>query len=226
MACAALKRPYSFDLLALTSPQQKSGISNKRQRCGSTISTGNVEAQVSPFVAATPKVVKDELAANIQQEWQRMHRRRKLITKSSPSTSSISMPGLMNNSKSTECLDGVPSPPTFLPIFPTSQNDCQPTTPVCLSPSQGFQSIYSGSPFSPQSGSSFQSRICKDQPSLSVKQVVTVCERLWKDREDQLRQEYDKVLNDRLSEQYDAFLKFTQDQIMKRYQQTACSYVS
>lgn len=39
----------------------------------------------------------------------------------------------------------------------------------------------------------------KDQPTLSVKQVMLLCERLWKEREEKLREEYDHVLNDRLS---------------------------
>jgi len=39
----------------------------------------------------------------------------------------------------------------------------------------------------------------KDQTTFNVKQVVSLCERLWKEREDKLREEYDKVLNDRLS---------------------------
>ena len=38
-----------------------------------------------------------------------------------------------------------------------------------------------------------------EQTTLNVKQVVSLCERLWKEREDKLREEYDKVLNDRLS---------------------------
>lgn len=41
---------------------------------------------------------------------------------------------------------------------------------------------------------------CREkETSLTVKQVVSLCERLWKEREGKLREEYDKVLNDRLS---------------------------
>ena len=39
----------------------------------------------------------------------------------------------------------------------------------------------------------------KDQPTLTVKQVVLLCERLWKEREDKLREEYDQVLHERLT---------------------------
>ena len=39
----------------------------------------------------------------------------------------------------------------------------------------------------------------KEQPMFTAKQVVMVCERLWKEREEKLREEYDQVLHDRLS---------------------------
>lgn len=40
---------------------------------------------------------------------------------------------------------------------------------------------------------------CRDTPVLSLRQVGLVCERMIKEREDQLREEYDKVLNDKLN---------------------------
>ncbi len=40
---------------------------------------------------------------------------------------------------------------------------------------------------------------CRDAPVLSLKQVGLVCERMMKEREDQLREEYDKVLNEKLN---------------------------
>ena len=45
-----------------------------------------------------------------------------------------------------------------------------------------------------------------------------ICERMMKDREDTLREQYDEVLNSKLAEQYDAFVKFTYDQIQRRYE--------
>lgn len=43
------------------------------------------------------------------------------------------------------------------------------------------------------------SKSSKEQPMFTAKQVVMVCERLWKEREDKLREEYDQVLHERLS---------------------------
>lgn len=59
-------------------------------------------------------------------------------------------------------------------------------------------------------------------------QVGLICERMLKERESQIREEYDRVLNAKLSEQYDAFVKFTYDQIQKRFEAAAvpsCKYI-
>lgn len=58
-------------------------------------------------------------------------------------------------------------------------------------------------------------------------QVGLICERMLKERESQIREEYDRVLNTKLSEQYDAFVRFTYDQIQKRFEAAAvpsCKY--
>ena len=56
MACAALKRPHNFDLLA--SPQRISG-SPKRRRCGTAATAMTMSSSptsISPFLDATPKL--------------------------------------------------------------------------------------------------------------------------------------------------------------------------
>lgn len=45
-----------------------------------------------------------------------------------------------------------------------------------------------------------------------------ICERMLKDSEDKIREQYDAVLTTKLAEQYDAFVKFTYDQIQRRYE--------
>uniref|UniRef100_T1GJW1 Akirin n=1 Tax=Megaselia scalaris TaxID=36166 RepID=T1GJW1_MEGSC len=52
----------------------------------------------------------------------------------------------------------------------------------------------------------------------TFKQVQLICERMLKEREDELREQYDQVLANKLAEQYDAFVKFTYDQIQRRYE--------
>ena len=53
-----------------------------------------------------------------------------------------------------------------------------------------------------------------------------ICERLVREREEALREEYDQVLTNKLAEQYDAFVKFTYDQIQRRLNDRPMSYVS
>ncbi|XP_056141721.1 akirin-1 [Lampris incognitus] len=66
----------------------------------------------------------------------------------------------------------------------------------------------------------------KDQPSFTLRQVSFLCERLLKDHEEKIREEYEQILNTKLAEQYESFVKFTQDQIMRRYGARPASYVS
>lgn len=40
---------------------------------------------------------------------------------------------------------------------------------------------------------------------------------MLREKESEIREEYDNVLTNKLAEQYDAFVKFTYDQIQKNY---------
>ena len=44
---------------------------------------------------------------------------------------------------------------------------------------------------------------------------------MLKDRETEIREEYNRVLTSKLAEQYDAFVKFTHDQLQKRFEANA-----
>uniref|UniRef100_A0A1L3N221 Akirin n=2 Tax=Culex pipiens TaxID=7175 RepID=A0A1L3N221_CULPI len=52
----------------------------------------------------------------------------------------------------------------------------------------------------------------------TFKQVQMICERMLKEREDSLREQYEALLTTKVCEQYDAFVKFTYDQIERRYE--------
>jgi len=203
MACAALKRPYNFDLLAST-PEQLSTSSNKRRRCGALASSVSPSTTLSPFVEATPSVSREELTKCVQDEWRRIYRRRKLMSPPSPPSS------ISKDVQNMACSSSQPSSFWNSNLISHSPN---------MSPPQGSTSPQR----SPTLGLSTRG---KEQPSLSIKQVVLLCERLWKEREEKLCEEYDQILNEKLGEQYDSFLKFTQDQIIRKYQQSSCSYVS
>jgi hypothetical protein len=65
-----------------------------------------------------------------------------------------------------------------------------------------------------------------DIPLFSIEQVSQICEKMLKEREDYLKEQYNVILSQKLSEQYDAFVKFTHEQIQKRFESSNFSYVS
>lgn len=66
----------------------------------------------------------------------------------------------------------------------------------------------------------------KELPLFTFRQVSLFCERMLKEREQQIREEYDKVLTSKLAEQYESFLKFNHDQIQRRMTDRPASYFS
>ncbi|XP_077018506.1 akirin-2 isoform X2 [Tamandua tetradactyla] len=101
----------------------------------------------------------------------------------------------------------------------------QQTDPCCASEAQSHAFLLSG-PASPGTSSATSSPLKKEQPLFTLRQVGMICERLLKEREEKVREEYEEILNTKLAEQYDAFVKFTHDQIMRRYGEQPASYVS
>ncbi|XP_013103618.1 akirin [Stomoxys calcitrans] len=81
-------------------------------------------------------------------------------------------------------------------------------------------------PDSPRRPDSPPSMVRNPEKALfTFKQVKLICGRMIKEREDELREKYEAVLTTKLAEQYDAFVKFTYDQIQRRYE-AAPSYLS
>lgn len=74
--------------------------------------------------------------------------------------------------------------------------------------------------------SSTSSPTRKEQPLFTLRQVGMICERLLKEREEKIREEYNEILTTKLAEQYDAFVKFTHDQLMRNFGEQPASYVS
>ncbi|KAH0567429.1 akirin-2 [Cotesia glomerata] len=88
-----------------------------------------------------------------------------------------------------------------------------------------------GGPASPSGCGSSSYNNCspnsREKPLFTFRQVGLICERMLKEQETQIREEYDQILTMKLSEQYDAFVKFTYDQIQKRFESAAApSYLS
>lgn len=57
-----------------------------------------------------------------------------------------------------------------------------------------------------------------EQPLFTLEQVGHLCERAMRERDSEIRAEYDRVLREKLSEQYDTFVKFTHDQIRRHFE--------
>lgn len=75
-------------------------------------------------------------------------------------------------------------------------------------------------------GSNLTALSCAGQPLFSYKQIEQICERLLKERENEMRAECDRILHDKLTEQHDLFVKFTFDAIEKRNDNCIPSYFS
>lgn len=88
---------------------------------------------------------------------------------------------------------------------------------LCVQGHGGFPSSTAGSP----TGASGQGN-----PLFTMCQVETICQKMVYEREAVLRQKYDDVLNAKLEEQYETFVRFAHEQIRRRFEGTAPSYLS
>ncbi|XP_030054969.1 akirin-2 [Microcaecilia unicolor] len=105
------------------------------------------------------------------------------------------------------------------------ENTFQQTDPCCLNDSQSHTFLLDG-PTIPGTTPASSPPLKKEQPLFTLRQVGMIFERLLKEREERVREEYEEILTTKLAEQYDAFVKFTHDQIMRRYREQPASYVS
>ncbi|XP_059558502.1 akirin-2-like [Myotis daubentonii] len=101
----------------------------------------------------------------------------------------------------------------------------QQTDPRCTSDAQPHAFLLSG-PALPGTSPATSSPLKQEQPLFTLQQVGVICQRLLNEREEKVREEYEEILNTKLAEQYDAFVKFTHDQIMRRYGEQPASYIS
>jgi len=84
-----------------------------------------------------------------------------------------------------------------------------------------------GAAASREAASSSSSSAAASKPIFTLKQMTMIVERMCKERTDQVRAEYEKILQQKLGEQYDAFVRFIDHQIQQRFQTSALpSYLS
>jgi hypothetical protein len=105
---------------------------------------------------------------------------------------------------------------TLSPTLTTSSLDSESTPLAATVPSSSLL----------LSKKSSQQSNVNDLPIFSMTQVNAICERMLGERETAIREQYDKILTQKMSEQYDSFVKFTHEQIQRRFATSQCSYVS
>ena len=77
------------------------------------------------------------------------------------------------------------------------------------------------------SSSKSLANINNNEPLFTFNHVVLIVERILREKEESIRREYDAILSQRLAEQYDQFVKFSYDQIQRRFDsQSLPSYLS
>mmetsp|Transcript_27152 Transcript_27152/g.37910 ORF Transcript_27152/g.37910 Transcript_27152/m.37910 type:complete len:192 (-) Transcript_27152:473-1048(-) len=67
---------------------------------------------------------------------------------------------------------------------------------------------------------------CKKKKYFTEDQVQKIVQRALQDQEEKLREQYNKILNERLAEQFENFTNFNQDYVYRQMNRRACSYVS
>jgi len=158
------------------------------------------------------------MADNLRDELKRMKRRRQLVP-------------YFNQTEQTGAGASTTSSPSTSP-FKQARLDLNAMNATSTSSSTSIQTPQPGSPDSGSSPSSkgLSARALvgtKEKPVFTLKQMTIICERMCKERTDKVREEYDQILQQKLSEQYDAFVKFIDHQIQQRFNQSQLpSYLS
>jgi hypothetical protein len=206
MACATLKRSLDWDPYAAagTSPMPNQQRPAKRQRFANRTSQGfgnNLASATLPKVASPFGDVQPKLSAEGIAATIKEEMMRLQNRKQLHYGTSSSLATSSNLSQSLSL---------NMPAGSSGLNSECSSTASFLGPSSPSKRNCNG-----------------DQPLFTFKQVGLICERLLKERESQIREEYDGVLGSKLAEQYDTFVKFTYDQIQKRFDASATpSYLS
>ncbi|XP_033116253.1 akirin-2-like [Anneissia japonica] len=165
MACATLKRTLDFD------PLHSPSASPKRRRCMPVLKPSTPPSQQckkpSPFENVSSKYLnREQLANSITLEWKRLQRRKKLMEEANFSNCSASE--------------------TMASTQELVQSHFQPLPSTSAGPSS---SLAAGNV-----DAAACSAARKEQPLFTLKQVLIICERILKERDGQIKEEYDLSL--------------------------------
>uniref|UniRef100_A0A5K3FRZ9 Akirin n=1 Tax=Mesocestoides corti TaxID=53468 RepID=A0A5K3FRZ9_MESCO len=236
MACVALKRSAAFEIIGPSSP--------KRHRCSSSLPCNcQLPAQESAFTPST-KISKSQIHRRIREEVLRLQRRRVIpkfpihclptnieapdVYNDRPSSPEESSPPACSQVISSMRHMAIRSPKADSEASSDSDEGCEASTsPPQSRPASSVAALAQASSKIASSVASGATHASHDTvPLFTLCQVTALCDRLIREREDQLREEYDNILSCKLAEQYEALLKFNQDQLSHRFKDTPMSYVS
>jgi hypothetical protein len=161
---------------------------------------------------------KNELMERIKHEAKRLIKRKQVNLSAVQTSSTSTTPNENNANNAKPSADVVAIAPAGKSVLHTSTNTSlnEKTSEAKLAEK----------PSTSKEGCSKAALNHNDLPIFSMNQVNVICERMMKEREKLIREQYDKILAQKLSEQYDAFVKFTHEQIQRRFESSQCSYVS
>lgn len=242
MACVTLKRSLDLDPLeALHSPNRP----QKRRRCtplksidrDSTSSSSSLNISQPSFTSppsSEPSVFREsqlspsEIANYLSDELKRLRKRRQIAepypsVRSPPASPGSPEPMMADSTASTASdrasTSGIARRHATVTASAASVASAASTQPGPSSPQKSLNSSQNNLVMSKSSKG--------ERPVFTLKQMTMICEKLCKERTDQVRQEYDQILQQKLSEQYDAFVKFVDHQIQQRFNQSQLpSYLS
>lgn len=202
MACVTLKRPLDFD--PLHSPNHRPSPSKRPRRC-MPIQKNNrnnkIIEQSRDAETSTPSVFRETPLTPGEIANSLRDELKRLKRRRQLAPYSPGSPGRSSN-------PGSPEP---------MNDDISRTATTAAVPTASTSSTSSSS----------SSAVIREKPLFTLKQMTLICERMCKERTDQVREEYDKILQQKLSEQYDAFVKFVDHQIQQRFNDSQLpSYLS
>lgn len=109
----------------------------------------------------------------------------------------------------------------------TLHHQRQTPSPTLMASPTGPLSPASDCMMDSTAGTAEGSRRGQDKPVFTLKQMTMICERMCREQNEKVREEYDRILQQKLSEQYDAFVRFIDHQIQQRFNQAQLpSYLS
>merc|ERR1712183_97228 len=167
-----------------------------------------------------------EVANYLRDELKRLRKRRQIVTSGSATVTAAGAP------RSPPASPGSPEP------MVEGQEQLQRATSLMIANTGGVlatanlaitppRPTTATSPAASTSSSVAANNKKTDRPVFTLKQMTMICEKMCQERTDQVREEYDRILQQKLSEQYDAFVKFIDHQIQQRFNQSQLpSYLS